>query len=611
MKLFNNRPIRVKLKIVILSTSVLTVVLIFAGFFIYEYDTSRKIHANDLSTKAEIIAENSNAALTFSDSADAARVLNSLVSQPHVVAAAIYNSRGILFSTYIRKGNENHSFPERPEYSDNWNFEEDALVVYKPILLNGIKIGTIYLNSDLDRHRERFWSYLKIAFLVLLGSLIVAYIISALFARSISAPIVKLAQTAIEVSEKEDYSLRADKVTNDETGLLVSSFNRMLDRIMDKDKSIRETNKTLQNAEKRYRTTLDNMMEGCQIIGYDWQYLYLNEVAISHSRKKREELLSHTMMNVYPGIENTDLFIKLKDSMEQRVPFKMENEFHYPDGTKKWFNLNIEPVPEGLFVLSVDITEEKLLQEELKKYHENLEELVKERTQQLEATNSELESFSYTVSHDLRAPVRHISGFLDILKKNIDNSLDEKNKRYFNLIKESANEMGTLIDDLLAFSRTAKADVIKKEVNLNEIVNEIIDKIVQDNENKIYKWKIENLPEVKGDPALLRVVMVNLISNAAKFSSNSKMPEVTIGSIKSENDKTIFVKDNGVGFDMNYYEKLFGVFQRLHNVEDFPGTGIGLATIKKIITKHGGKVWANSKEGQGATFFFSLPDNGA
>ena len=611
MKLFNNRPIRVKLKIVILSTSVLTVVLIFAGFFIYEYDTSRKIHANDLSTKAEIIAENSNAALTFSDSADAARVLNSLVSQPHVVAAAIYNSRGILFSTYIRKGNENHIFPERPEYSDNWNFEEDALVVYKPILLNGIKIGTIYLNSDLDRHRERFWSYLKVAFLVLLGSLIVAYIISALFARSISAPIVKLAQTAIEVSEKEDYSLRADKVTNDETGLLVSSFNRMLDRIMDKDKSIRETNKTLQNAEKRYRTTLDNMMEGCQIIGYDWQYLYLNEVAISHSRKKREELLSHTMMNVYPGIENTDLFVKLKDSMEQRVPFKMENEFHYPDGTKKWFNLNIEPVPEGLFVLSVDITEEKLLQEELKKYHENLEELVKERTQQLEATNSELESFSYTVSHDLRAPVRHISGFLDILKKNIDNSLDEKNKRYFNLIKESANEMGTLIDDLLAFSRTAKADVIKKEVNLNEIVNEIIDKIVQDNESKIYKWKIENLPEVKGDPALLRVVMVNLISNAVKFSSNSKMPEVTIGSIKSENDKTIFVKDNGVGFDMNYYEKLFGVFQRLHNVEDFPGTGIGLATIKKIITKHGGKVWANSKEGQGATFFFSLPDNGA
>ena len=235
------------------------------------------------------------------------------------------------------------------------------------------------------------------------------------------------------------------------------------------------------------------------------------------------------------------------------------------------------------------------------------EEETRQLNVKLEAVNKELESFTYTVSHDLRAPVRHINGFLDILHKNISEKLDKENLRYFNLIKESTKDMGNLIDDLLTFSRTAKAELDKTKLNLNEAVHQVIQNIQHGLEGKNVEWITDELPEVYGDYTLIKVVLVNLISNAVKFTSKTANPVVTIGSQKYDKIHVIFIKDNGVGFNMNYYSKLFGVFQRLHDTGDFPGTGIGLATVKKIIEKHNGKVWAKSKEGEGATFFFSLP----
>ena len=585
MKFFDKKKIETKLKLVILSSCILAVILVFIGFFIYEQITFNKILVNDLSAKAGIIAENSNAALTFLDSADAVHVLSSLKSQTHIIAAAIYDENNILFATYSR--NKKVEFPEKPIVKYLWKFDGEALVVYKPITLNEERIGTLYLVRDLVDKNERFWSYIEIAVLVLLGTLVIAYFVATVLAKNISAPIVNLAKTSQQVSSQEDYSIRAEKVTNDETGFLVDSFNRMLSQIEDRNENLRQANITLENAEKRYRTTLDHMMEGCQIIGYDWRYLYINNVAEVHSRINREKLIGHTMMEGYPGIKDTEMFSRLKDCMENRAPYKMENEFVYPDGEKKWFLINIEPVPEGVFILSTDITNEKTLREELKKHQEHLEDIVKQRTVQLQAVNKELESFSYTVSHDLRAPIRHISGFLDILKKNLNGSLDGKSERYFNLIKESATEMGVLIDDLLTFSRTAKAEITKMKINLKQMVEEIIEKLEHDVEGRKIQWDIGGLPEIRGDKTLIRVVLVNLISNAVKFTAKKDLAIITIGSQTFDKKHVIFVKDNGVGFDMNYYDKLFGVFQRLHNVEDFAGTGIGLATVGKIVAKHG------------------------
>ena len=449
MKLFEYQPIRKRLKLVIISTCVIAIIFVFTGFFIYEYVSFKKILANDISTKGDIIAENSNAALTFQDSTDAARILNSLASQPHIIAAAIFDNNKRIFASF-KNENKKIIFPAKPDSLYTPQFNDDAIVVYKPITLNGEQIGTLYLSMDLEAQGQRFWSIIGIALLVLIGSLLAAYIVATILAKNISAPIISLAETSQKVSQQKDYSIRAKKMSNDETGFLADSFNQMLSQIQQRDADLQKTNETIKNAEKRYRSTLDHMLEGCQIIDFDWRYLYLNDVAIKHGRSARNLMLGKTMLEVYPGIENSDMFQQIARCIKERIPHEMENEFVYPDGEKKWFTLSIEPVPEGIFILSVDITEEKKLQEELDKYNQRLEELVEERTAQLAAANKDMESFSYTVSHDLRAPLRAISGYAKMLEEDYSNIIDKEGNRLLKTIQNSAKTMGSLIDDLLA-----------------------------------------------------------------------------------------------------------------------------------------------------------------
>lgn len=364
----------------------------------------------------------------------------------------------------------------------------------------------------------------------------------------------------------------------------------------------------IRNAEMRYRTTLDHMLESCQIIGFDWRYLYLNDVAAKQGRRLKEELLGRTMMEIYPGIENTQMFAMIRRCMQERIPHRMENEFTFPDGTKGWFDLNMEPVPEGTFILSVDVTKEKLQAEQLAKHREHLEELVSERTAQLEATNKELEAFSYSVSHDLRAPLRHIDGYVDLLQKHAVSSLGDKSRHYLKTISESAKHMGRLIDDLLAFSHINRTEMRTTTVDLERMVKEVVNGLLPDtNGNRNIDWHIDKLPVVQGDASLLRLVFTNLISNAVKYTSTRKEALIEIDCTAHEHENVFFVRDNGVGFDMQYVDKLFGVFQRLHRSEDFEGVGIGLANVRRIIHRHGGKTWAEGAPERGATFYFSLP----
>lgn len=360
-------------------------------------------------------------------------------------------------------------------------------------------------------------------------------------------------------------------------------------------------------AEQRYRTTLDHMLEGCQIIGFDWRYLYLNDVAARHGQRCKEDLLGRTMMECYPGIEHTPLFATLTKCLTERVSRQMENEFVYPDGSRRWFSLSIEPVPEGLFILSADITKEKELSEQLKKHQENVEALVVQRTRQLEEANKELEAFSYSVSHDLRAPLRHIEGFANLLRQHAETLLDEKGRHFLNTISASAKQMSQLIDDLLLFSQVGRAEMVKTTVRLSQLVNETIEALRGETEGRTIEWKIHPLPNVLGDSSMLRQVFVNLLSNAIKYTRNTTVAYIEIGSQTTDSEHIVYVRDNGVGFNMSYAHKLFGVFQRLHGVHEFEGTGIGLANVRRIIARHGGRTWAEGESGKGATFYFSLP----
>jgi PAS domain S-box-containing protein len=271
--------------------------------------------------------------------------------------------------------------------------------------------------------------------------------------------------------------------------------------------------------------------------------------------------------------------------------------------------------PAAILETNNDITERKRreeeidrLNQELAKRAEGLDQELAKRAAELETTNKELESFAYSVSHDLRAPLRHTVGFAELLQKQASSSLDDKSRRYMQLILESSKRMGNLIDDLLGFSRIGRAETNKSEVDMESLVGEVVAELGQETKDRNIDWNIGPLPVCYGDRSMLKVVLMNLLSNAVKFTRIRKRAEIEIGCAdRCEDQAELFVRDNGAGFDMQYVDKLFGVFQRLHLAEEFEGTGIGLATVQRIIHRHGGEVRAEGAVDQGAAFYFSLP----
>ena len=336
-----------------------------------------------------------------------------------------------------------------------------------------------------------------------------------------------------------------------------------------------------------------------QIFGYDtllpeWS----DEIFLEHVHPEDRELVEQKFQSSLTTYENWDF----------------ECRIIWADQSVKWiwgrgsFYGNADGTPTHVLGLVTDITERKEAEAEIRRLNESLEQRVEERTAQLEAANRELEAFSYSVSHDLRAPLRHISGFVSLLEKQVDAAvLGKTGRRYLKIIAEATEKAGALIDDLLAFSRVGRTEMHCTSVDLNQLVQEVHHDLTTATKERNVQWQIEPLPKVPGDPALLRLVFQNLIDNAIKYTRPRSQAQITIGSTTKEQEVVVFIRDNGVGFDMQYAHKLFGVFQRLHSDRAFEGTGIGLANVQRIIHRHGGRVWAESAVDQGATFYFSLP----
>ncbi|MBL9037823.1 MAG: PAS domain-containing protein [Archangium sp.] len=463
---------------------------------------------------------------------------------------------------------------------------------------------------------------------------------------------------------------------------------------------------------------LDHLLEGCQIISPEFRYLYVNDLAVKQAHRPRSELIGQTMMACYPGIEATPMFAALSRSMRERVADHFENEFTFGDGRKLVFDLRFLPVPQGVCVLSLDITArrqqlaaivsdsadaiigcrpdglvtswnksaerifghpasdmvgrflgqvlpvragpdtdlvarvlagEHVLNHEAVGRHRDgraidvtvtlsqvsdsvggvagVSAIVRDNTElrraherevtareTAEAANRELEAFSYSVAHDLRAPLRSIDGFSQALLEDYGPQLDDGGRKYLRFVRESAQLMAKLIDDMLMLSRVTRAELVREPVDLSALAKTTISRLRRATPGRVVEVTIEDGLVVSGDARLLAVVVDNLLGNAWKFTGKTAAPHIFFGRAAGSpaqafGQRAYEVRDNGAGFDMAFAKKLFGAFQRLHGVDEFDGTGIGLATVQRIVLRHGGRTWADAEVGRGASIAFSLGED--
>ena len=490
--------VRYKLFVGVLLTNIAALLVTGLSLMAYDLHTLKSTLTTDLTTQAALIGRACVPALQFDDAKVANDNLALLQARPHIDAAALYNSKGVIFASYSRAGAQAASFPQLPDV-DSVTFIGEYVVVNQRIVDNNEIVGSIYLHAHYDLY-QRIRTYTGILLAVGSLALLISLLLSTWLQRTVTKPILDITKLAQQVVEKGDYSPRAKKSTDDEIGYLVDAFNRMLSEIGGRTEALEASNQEL----------------------------------------------SH------------------------------------------------------------EIAERKNAEDEIRRLNTELEARVQERTNKLQEINSELEAFSYSVSHDLRAPLRAIDGFSQALLTEFGGQLDEKMQHYLHRIKSGTARMGQLIEDLLNLSRISRLELVWREVDLSALGNHVLQELQQREPERKMNISVWDGIMVHADQRLLRVALENLLGNAWKFTGKTEQARIELGMLQEGERRIVFVRDNGAGFDMAYADKLFGAFQRLHGVHEFPGTGIGLATVQRIVARHGGRIWCQASPRKGATFFFTL-----
>ena len=625
---WHQTSIRGQLLKAIMLTSGLVLFLAAAALVAYELVALHRSMAEHLTSLAHALAQNCAGPLAFENRPEAEQVLASLRDEPHFQTAALYDKDGKVFATFHKN---TAPIPLRPGEAGH-RFASGYLELFHPVERAGNRLGTLYLRSDLGAINQHMRAYGLIALGVVAGSLLAAFLLSSRLQQPISIPVLALAQAARTLTQRNDYSVRAQKLSGGELGLLTDAFNRMLDEIQQRETALRQANQQAeqraQEAEEGRRllaALMDNINEGITITGgppdfpvalvsrYGLELRGRPETALTgmpsgHHQAAWDLFLPDGITR--PSPDQMPLFraTRLGETVEN-VEFILKNA----EGHLLSVLVNAAPIRDaaGNIVAGInswrDITERKQAEAELRRLKDELELRVEQRTAELAAANRELEAFGYSVSHDLRAPLRHISSYVRLLEKDAGPSLNPSSREDLQILGDASTRMGNLIDDLLSLSRLGRAAMVEQAVSLERLVDEARRELAPATAGRAIDWQIAPLPQVRADPNLLRNVFVNLLSNAIKYTRPRNPACIEIGSRQQQNELVCFVRDNGVGFEMEFVDKLFGVFQRLHAAEDFEGTGIGLASVRRIIQRHGGRTWAEGQVDRGATFYFSLP----
>lgn len=609
---------------VIMFTCGTVLILTCAAFFIYEFITYRGISQQELSTLGEVIAANSTSSLAFDDKNDADEILSSLKAQPHIVAACLYNKEGKLFACYPK--NLNPAGLPKTVYRDGYSFEHGFIYGYEPVVQGNDRVGTLYLRSDMQGVYRRFLLYGVIALLFIVVSIIIAYLISKRMQRAISLPILELAQIASLVSDKQDYSVRAVKHTNDEVGTLTDAFNHMLTQIQTQSEEIKKLNHgleekvalrtrelekanlTLTQQNEFIQAIIDSSVDVIAVFDKELRYLTLNKTG-AQIYQGNQSLIGRVITEVFPALKDSEMVNNLK------LAFK--GEFIHVDGYKSpvsglYFQNFFIPLKNNdgtidrVLVIGHDITSIMRANEKLQQV--NVE---------LERSNRELEQFAYVASHDLQEPLRKIQTFSELSEKNIQ--YPDILRRYLQKINSSASRMSELIRAVLNYSRLSIAETELEEVNLNNILANIKTDLELLIEEKKAVIDGKELPVIRANPLQVHQLFLNLISNSLKFSDRS--PQINIsakivagGEVKKSMMPRLLshyleltFMDNGIGFEQQYAEQIFGIFQRLHSQSEYAGTGIGLSLCKKIMENHRGLIAVESTPGEGTCFYIYFP----